>query len=221
MCSALITVAYSLPIQSQKITDLLQNKSTPLDAKEDRKPLVVIMEDADPKSDSIILQFVYTSNGGNSVIQSTGSEKEKYIVDIPVKEEKVDQTKNPNETMKEKSDQISNTHKITTKQANKLDTVLPKFEMIAEASLNPKEESSLTRDFPKYFYDAFEPIKPFPELQYMKSNQVISETIISKNNDKHLPIYEKIDKKVTPFVAGPQLNPLSIYEREFNVPIFD
>jgi len=93
-------------------------------------------------------------------------------------------------------------------------------QMMTVTSLMAEEISPLSGKWPKYFYDIFNPIQPFPELHYGKLNQINRGKVQRENAESYSPYYEK-GKKEQLNVAGPQLSPLSIYDREFNVPIFD
>lgn len=114
----------------------------------------------------------------------------------------------------------TNTDKPVQNQVNETKPDQPKLQITARSSLIPEEVSSLSEAWPKYFFDAFIPIQPFPELHEKKSNQIFTVKLESKNGDKYSPYYEK-ERKEPPFVAGPRLNPLTFSERELNVPIFD
>lgn len=215
MCSALIALAYSLPTDTQKNNPTTpENDTNILNAKENERPLVFIMEEKDPRSDSVVVQFVYTSNGGNSIVRTTGSEKDKYVIENPAQKERKNQKSNEND--ERKLIQVSSTEEPAQRYNNERKSDAFKAQISPLTSLVPEEISPLLAKWPKHFYDAFNPVKPFPELQIQKSNQ-----INRKENDKRYIMNNGKEGKEIPYAAGPQLNPLSIYDRELYVPIFD
>lgn len=219
MCSALIAIAYSLPTDIQKNNPTTQRNDTNiLNAKENEMPLVFIMEEKNPRSDSVVVQFVYTSNGGNSILRTPGSEKDKYVIENPVPKGRNNQKSNGN--YERKSTQVSSTMETAQRYNSERKSDAFKAHISPLTSLVPEEISPLLDKWPRHFYDAFNPVKPFPELQIQKSNQINTGKVI-KENDKRYTMNNEKDRKEIPYVAGPQLNPSSIYDRELYVPIFD
>lgn len=217
MCSALIALAYSLPTEQKNNPTIQQNDTNILNAKENERPLVFIMEEKDPGSDSVVVQFVYTSNGGNSIVRTTGNEKDKYVIENPAQKERKNQKSNENER---KLIQVSTTEETAQRYNNEKKSDALTAQISPLTSLVPEEVSPLLAKLPRHFYDAFNPVKPFPELQIQKSNKIITDKV-TKENDKRYIINNGKERKDIPYVAGPQLNPLPFYDRELYVPIFD
>lgn len=221
MCSAMITISYSFPSGSTNstVTSTLPRNETSVLYTKQIKPLVVSTDEKDPKSESVVVEFVYKSNGGNSIMESLGTDKDKYDVDPSTYIAKPELLENLNE--KRKSTQLVNEKKSPEAKTNEQKiSSMRDIQTKTVTSLMPEEMSPLSQKWPKYIFDIFNPIQPFPEMQYGKSNQINTEKVFRQDSEIYLPYYGK-EKKELLNVAGPQLSPLSIYEREISVPIFD
>lgn len=213
MITMLTTVVFSLPTITEH-----GNKSE-ASRTETRKPVVILVEEKNPNSVSFILEIIYNAN---SIADSKVKNKDKYVVDSETKEIN---NKNINFTNNETINlsQTPNIKQESGTQARKPAAnvkIQEGREQMMTSSLISEEVSPLLGKWPKYFHDIFQPIQPFPELHSENLNKIQENKIQSAIFDAHKSSYDREQKK-SQETAGPQLNPVSIYDREFKQSTFD
>jgi hypothetical protein len=218
--TALLTLAFSYPTglkQENTATHALNGTYTTHDVAEDTKPTKITVKDKNPKAEAVVVEFIYKSNSGNLIFES--KDKDRYSV---VSSLNKNQTQNLTERHEEKLSPI-----ITYSEAQKqikepqIDQSHRRneFYVKTQAALIPEEILEISEKWPKYYYRIFNPVHPFPEIHHDNRNEIFTQKVKGETVQSYLTSNEKEKKYIN--VSGPPLTPLSIYDREFRIPVFD